>query len=155
MAVMRLAVAAAAPPACPTPNMVNSKVHSEGDSRPKAASVNGELSAAMLRTTRFCHFTLAGGALFRSASSAIFSLTVDIVAFNKACPTGNRVLKVVAIAVPRLFNANYLFRSQVFESLVTESLVTRRQDFDHLLMNCMNIAIQLLSTSSDHRALSN
>ena len=144
MAAMRLAVASAAPPARPTPNMVNSTLRSEGDSRPKAASVNGELSAKYSIVAHYSgsrlSFTLAGGALLRCASSAIFSLTVDIVAFNKECPTGNRALKVMAIAVPRLLNANYLFRSQVFENLMT-----RRQDFDHLLMNFVNIAIQQLT----------
>ena len=56
-------------------------------------------------------FTLAGSALFRRASNAIFSLTFETVDFKRACPAGNHDLKVVArvIAAPRYRNANHLF----------------------------------------------
>ena len=73
IAVIRVTVAAAAPPACPTANMVNKTVLSEGDRRQKAASVNGDLSAKYSDAAHHSRlsFTLAGGALFKRASCAI------------------------------------------------------------------------------------
>ena len=69
IASMRYFVATAAPPACPTPKIGKRTTRSVGDSLPRAASVNGELSAKYSRAAHHSCLspTFAGGALFSRA----------------------------------------------------------------------------------------
>ena len=55
IAAMRFAVAAAAPPTCPIPNNGKRTTRSAGDSLPRTASVNGELSANSAKYRKAAH----------------------------------------------------------------------------------------------------